>query len=77
MKRILLLINAHRPPFSQFASMFEGLVNGASQFTLDVTDDRNALCDPSDYDAVALYIAGCWRCTRPTPAWHSTPITSK
>ena len=57
MKRILLLINEHRPPFSQFAAMFEGIVNGASQFTLDVTDDRNALCDPSDYDAVALYIA--------------------
>lgn len=57
MKRILLLINAHSPPFSQFAAMFERLVNGASQFTLDVTDDRNALCDPSEYDAVALYIA--------------------
>ena len=57
MKRILLLINEHRPPFSQFAAMFEGVVNGASQFTLDVTDDRNALRDPSDYDAVALYIA--------------------
>ena len=57
MKRILLLINAHAPPFSQFAAMFEGVVSGASQFTLDVSDDRNALCDPSDYDAVALYIA--------------------
>ena len=57
MKRILLLINNHRPPFSQFAAMFEGVVNGASHFRLEVTDDRNALRDPSDYDAVALYIA--------------------
>ncbi len=57
MKRILLLINEHRPPFSQFAGMFGRVLEGASQFTLDVTDDRNALCDPSDYDAVALYIA--------------------
>ena len=57
MKRILLLINHHRPPFSQFAAMFERVVNGASHFKLEVTDDRDALCDLSDYDAVALYIA--------------------
>ena len=57
MKRILLLINHHRPPFSQFAAMFERVVNGASHFKLEVTDDRDALCDLSDYDAVSLYIA--------------------
>ncbi len=56
-KRILLLINGHAPPFSQFAAMFSGIVQGASQFTLEVADDRNVLCDPSDYDAVALYIS--------------------
>ncbi len=57
MKRILLLINERRPPFSQFAGMFGRLLEGASPFQLDVTDDRNALCDLSNYDAVALYIA--------------------
>lgn len=57
MKRILLLINEHNPPFSQFSEMFHRILKTTTQFSLEVTDDRNALCDPSGFDAVVLYIS--------------------
>ena len=57
MKQILLLINKHSPPFSQFSTMFDQILRKTTEFSLEVTDDRNALCDPSKYDAVVLYIS--------------------
>ena len=57
MKNILLLINNYESPFSDFAVMFENILKETSQFSLDVTNDRNKLCDLSKYDAVALYIS--------------------
>jgi len=56
-KNILLLINNYESPFSDFAVMFENILKETSQFSLDVTNDRNKLCDLSKYDAVALYIS--------------------
>lgn len=58
MKRILLLINNSAPPYGDFADMFSGLLSASGQFDLEVTDDRNSLCDLTRFDAVALYILG-------------------
>ena len=58
MKRILLLINQHAPPYSDFSTMFSGLMAHSGQFEMEVTHDRDRLRDLSGFDAVALYILG-------------------
>ena len=58
MKRILLLINQPAPPYSDFSEMFSRLLANAKQFDLEVTDDRDCLCNLSGFDALALYIGG-------------------
>lgn len=58
MKRILLLINDAQAPYSDFAAMFESILQASGQFSVDVSSDRSRLCDLSDFDAVALYIIG-------------------
>ena len=37
--------------------MFDQILRKTTEFSLEVTDDRNALCDLSKYDAVVLYIS--------------------
>jgi predicted dehydrogenase/type 1 glutamine amidotransferase len=58
MKKILLLINGQSPPYSSFAVMFKQVAETSGQFTVEVTQDRQCLVDPSGFDAVALYILG-------------------
>ena len=58
MKRILLLINQPAPPYSDFSTMFSGLLARSGQFELEVTHDRDNLRNLSGFDALALYIGG-------------------
>ena len=58
MKRVLLLINQPVPPYDAFASMLTTLAADTGQFTVEVSDDRNALQNLDGFDAVALYILG-------------------
>ena len=58
MKNVLLLINHADPPYGDFAGMFQSITKTSGQFTVEVTSDRNSLCNLDAYDAVALYILG-------------------
>ncbi len=58
MKKILLLINAQSPPYSDFANMLKSIAEASGQFSIDITTDRKKLTDLSAYDGVALYILG-------------------
>ncbi|MGQ9609898.1 MAG: ThuA domain-containing protein [bacterium] len=58
MKKILLLINAQSPPYSDFANMFKSITETSGQFNVDVTVERSKLTDLSAYDGVVLYILG-------------------
>lgn len=58
MKKILLLINAQSPPYSDFANMLKSITEASGQFNVDVTVERSKLTDLSAYDGVVLYILG-------------------
>ncbi len=58
MKKILLLINAQSPPYSDFANMLNSVTKASGQFDVETTTDRNKLTDLSAYDCVVLYILG-------------------
>ncbi|MEE2709843.1 MAG: ThuA domain-containing protein [Gemmatimonadota bacterium] len=58
MKNVLLLVNHSAPPYGDFAGMFQAITKTSGQFTVEITSDRNSLCNLDAYDAVALYIFG-------------------
>ena len=58
MKNVLLLVNHSAPPYGDFSGMFQSITKTSGQFTVEVTSDRNSLCNLDAYDAVALYILG-------------------
>ncbi len=58
MKKVLLLTNGVQSPYREFAAMFRSRLVATGQFEVEVTHDQERLCDPSGFDALALYILG-------------------
>ena len=58
MKRILMIIGGEAHPFEKCASILKKALEEGGQFSLEVTEDRSGLADPSAYDAVVMYTGG-------------------
>lgn len=58
MKKILMVIGGRAHPFEQCASILKRAMETGGQFSIEVTDDRTGLADPSAYDAVVMYTVG-------------------
>ena len=58
MKKVLLILNGSFPPYDDFGKMFKPLAEECGQFSVEISYDRNHLCDLTDFDSVVLYIIG-------------------
>jgi len=58
MKKILMVIGGRAHPFEECAAIFKGAMEAGGQFSIEVTESRAGLADPSAYDAVVMYTVG-------------------